>query len=77
MQNLQTQSELLEARHFQVEELEERLENKWGSNNNNSEPLVACTITQEVNVCKGTVTPLTSVLTRGSCPSPINVYVCK
>jgi hypothetical protein len=29
MQNLQTQNELLEARHFQVEELEERLENCW------------------------------------------------
>lgn len=29
MQNLQTQNELLEAKYFQVEELEERLENGW------------------------------------------------
>ena len=29
MQKFQTQNELLEARHFQVEELEERLENCW------------------------------------------------
>jgi hypothetical protein len=29
MQNLQTQNELLEAKYFQVEELEERLENCW------------------------------------------------
>jgi hypothetical protein len=29
MQNLQTNSEAL-LQHFQVEELEERLENKWG-----------------------------------------------
>ncbi len=29
MQKLQTQNELLEAKMFQVEELEERLENCW------------------------------------------------
>jgi hypothetical protein len=29
MQKLQTQNELLEAKYFQVEELEERLENCW------------------------------------------------
>ena len=29
MQKLQTQNELLEAKYFQVEELEERLENGW------------------------------------------------
>jgi hypothetical protein len=29
MQNFQKQNELLEANYFQVEELEERLENGW------------------------------------------------
>jgi hypothetical protein len=29
MQNFQKQNELLEAKYFQVEELEERLENCW------------------------------------------------
>jgi hypothetical protein len=78
MQNFQKQNELLEANYFQVEELEERLENKWGGGgSSNSEPLVSCTITQEVNICNGTITPLASVLQRGTCPTPANVYVCK
>jgi hypothetical protein len=29
MQKIQTQNEILEAKYFQVEELEERLENGW------------------------------------------------
>lgn len=36
MQNFQKQNELLEAKYFQVEELEERLENGWKSNNTKS-----------------------------------------
>ena len=37
MQNLQTNEALLQ--HFQVEELEERLENKWGNSTTKSCPV--------------------------------------
>jgi hypothetical protein len=77
MQNFQTKQAPLDLTMFQVEELEERFENKWLSGGGGS-TLTSCTITQEVNVCKGTITPLTSILvSNGSCPAPVSVYVCK
>jgi len=61
--------------HFQVEELEERLENKWFSGGGGS-TLTSCNLTEEVNVCKGSITPGTPVLINGSCPAPVRTYVC-
>ena len=75
MENLAKYELPLELAHFQAEELEERLENKWGSS---SSALNNCTISQEVNMCKGgAVTPIMVVQSSNPCPQTISNYVCK
>jgi hypothetical protein len=75
MQNFQTKKTPVDVAMFQVEELEERFENKWLSGGGGS-TLTSCPLIEEVNICKGTVTPLNFTLVNGSCPVPTRTYAC-